>query len=233
MEVEKPEKVTPEFESKEESAVISDSNSSDVVSGRSTPDNIDFKQEEPKEEEADPEEVKQDVASRGIIRSVKSVDKNATLKGSFISDVPVTSESDSSLANQKVELDDNNNLSDRPLSSSSTASSTDVPINNNDDESEGPELVKVGERTQSFITRQENETVELSTVCTQTENSWLKDIDLFEELLKQKPEWIDKIRLQRKESESSTKKGNYFLKIIINNDANCYKVFEIYCNRFS
>ncbi|KXJ29743.1 glutamate-rich protein 6 [Exaiptasia diaphana] len=206
MEEEKPEKVTPEFENKEESAVISDSNSSEVVSGRSTPDNIDFKQDEPKEAEVDPEKVKQDVAARGIIRPVKSFNKSATLRGSFVSDVPVTSESDSSLANPKVEPDDNNNISDGPLSSSSTASSTDIPINNDDGESKGPEFVKVGERTKSFITRQVNETVELSSVCTQTENSWLKDIDLFEELLKQKPEWINKIRLQRKESESSIKK---------------------------
>ena len=214
MEEEKPEKVSPEFENKEESAVISDSNSSDVVSGRSTPDNIDFKQDDSKEAEVDPEMTKQDVAARGIIRSVKSLSKSATLRGSFISDVAVTSESDSSLANPKVEPDDNNNLSDRPLSSSSTASSTDVPINNDDDESEGPELVKVGERTKSFIPRQVNETVELSSVCTQTENSWLKDIDLFEELLKQKPEWINKMRLQRKESESSIKKGNNVMIII-------------------
>lgn len=204
MEEEKPEKVSPDFENKEKETALSESSS--ATSRASTPDKTNGLDVQ-LADQVSPEKIQQDVASRGIIRPKKPL-SNSSLRGSFISNAPLLSDSESSLMNTKVGIDDNNDIIDRPASSASTSSSTDIHIN--DDEYEGPELVKLGERTTSFITRSSNETVELSTVCTQTENSWLKDIDLFEELLKQKPEWIDKIKLKRKESRASAK-GNYII----------------------
>ncbi|EDO33633.1 predicted protein [Nematostella vectensis] len=97
----------------------------------------------------------------------------------------------------------------RPSSASST-STQEVPVSgeqelkrqvsfHNDEEKE---LVQMGQRMTSFISRPGNLPVELSTTCTQTEWSWLKDIELYEEILSRKPEWVAE-KKPRKESKSS------------------------------
>lgn len=194
MEEEKPENASPVFENKEENR--EENNEEETGSSEATT--------------ADNEE-RNGPKTRRIIKPRKPLSKDATLKGSFISDVPIASDSDSSLMNAKVN-DINNNDDDRASSSSSTSS-------NDDDEEE--EFVKVGERTTSFITHSGEKTVELSTVCTQTENSWLKDLDLFEELLQRKPEWIGQIRSTQRHSGKCKLTANIYTQYKVHTPLPC------------
>ena len=49
------------------------------------------------------------------------------------------------------------------------------------------------QKERSFISHAENATIEVVSICTQTEWSWLKDMELYQEMLpRSKPDWADR-----------------------------------------
>jgi hypothetical protein len=218
--------------SKYDPALMSDSKStisSTAISRTETPDEQDFGLPIGgimREQQDDPEKLKEDIAARGIIRSGQYLSKDSALKGSMISTVLSTENQSTSQTGLDQDLTDKpespiplqtavvaeSDLTDSRPSSASTNSSVEIPFKTDDSEPKKkesfhtPELVKVGERETSFMTRPGNLKVELSSICTQTDNSWLKDLEFYEEISHFKPEWIDEMKTikHRKESKSST-----------------------------
>ena len=57
-------------------------------------------------------------------------------------------------------------------------------------DSEGDHLLQ---KERSFISHAENKTIEVVSICTQTEWSWLKDMELYQEIShRSKPDWADR-----------------------------------------
>lgn len=220
--------------SKYDAALLSDSKSSissTAFSRTETPDEQSYGLPIDKiraKHEDDPEKLKKDIAARGIITPEQKLSEHSTLRGSLMStalvsenvsendsnqDIPASEESVRPLepaANVPVDTD----LIDSRPSSASTSLSVEVPLKVEQSDSEheqklssnSSELVKVGERETSFISRPGNVRVELSSTCTQTDSSWLKDLEFYEEISHFRPEWIDEMKAikQRKESKSSS-----------------------------
>ena len=88
---------------------------------------------------------------------------------------------------------------------SSASSSSSIAENNKREvcfeESEGDHLLQ---KERSFISHTGNATVEVVSICTQTEWSWLKDMELYQEMThRSKPEWAE--RTERKISREVPK----------------------------
>ncbi|XP_031554986.1 uncharacterized protein LOC116291893 [Actinia tenebrosa] len=218
--------------SKYDSALMSDSKSSissTAFSRTETPDEqtygLPIDTIKTKHED-DPEKLKKDIAARGIIVPSQKLSEHSSLRGSLMSTALVSERMSENDLNQDIPDSEESiiplepaanvdtDLIDSRPSSASTSLSVEVPlkVEQTDSESEqklsshSPELVRVGERETSFISRQGNITVELSSTCTQTESSWLKDLEFYEEISHFRPEWIDEMKAikQRKESKSSS-----------------------------
>ena len=75
------------------------------------------------------------------------------------------------------------------------------------------------QKERSFISHTENKTVEVVSICTQTEWSWLKDMELYQETIKRsKPEWAE--RPERKISREVPKSPSGNISIKINRNIN-------------
>ena len=93
---------------------------------------------------------------------------------------------------QEMSFFNNDSSTSRP-SSASSLSSVGEQTNKREvcfQDSEGDHLLQ---KERSFISHTENTTIEVVSICTQTEWSWLKDMELYQELShRSKPDWADR-----------------------------------------
>lgn len=73
-------------------------------------------------------------------------------------------------------------------------------------DSEGDHLLQ---KERSFISHPENTTIEVVSICTQTEWSWLKDMELYQEIShRSKPDWADRTDRKLPREEPKSPSGN-------------------------
>lgn len=103
---------------------------------------------------------------------------------------------------QEIHFFNKDSSTSRPSSASSSSSLAEK--NKREvcfEDSEGDHLLQ---KERSFISRTENTTVEVVSICTQTEWSWLKDMELYQDMTQRsKPDWAE--RTERKISREVPK----------------------------
>lgn len=204
---------------KEEQIPRSDSSASSVISRTSSPEPL---QDDASGEETqvNPEQLSADMASRGIISPTNKFSGSPQQPGirgmlTAACDIETNTSEETQETNESEQLLDKHAVSERtsgnegvqqemsffnkdsstsrPSSASSLSSSLAERTNKPEvsfHDSEGDHL-KHKER--SFITRAENTTIEVVSICTQTEWSWLKDMELYQEMeQRSKADWDER-----------------------------------------
>ena len=192
-----------------------------------------FVHAEKQEDQLDPEKVSADVAARGIVNPKKlgsvaqtgmrgmliaacEVETNdsekteGTDEGALLSQnehldkdtgMPVTENHDPMV--QEIHFFNKDSSTSRP-SSASSSSSIAVGTNQREVSFQAGEHGPLLNKERSFISRTGNSTVEVVSISTQTEWSWLKDMELYQEMTnRSKPEWAE--RTERKTSKEGPK----------------------------
>lgn len=199
---------------KEEQIPRSDSSASSVISRTSSPEPLqgDVSGEET---QVNPEQLSADMASRGIINPTNKFSGSPRQSLIAACDIETNTFEETQESNESKQLLDKHAVSERtsgnvgvqqemsffnkdsstsrPSSASSLSSSLAERTNKPEvffHDSEGDHL-KHKER--SFITRAENTTTEVVSICTQTEWSWLKDMELYQEMEQRcKADWDER-----------------------------------------
>lgn len=210
-----------------------DSSSSSVISRTSSPEHVEgdvFASVGKQQDQLDPENISADVAARGIVSPKKPLGTLAQtgMRGMLTAACEVTT--DESEKSQRAEEVTSQGIKSENLDNKAATSSIgdhdreahDILSFNKDSSNsrpssassssstaEGAEKRGVAfqavEKERSFISHASNTTVEVISTCTQTEWSWLKDMELFQEISnKSKPEWANKT-----ERKMSSPSGNY------------------------
>lgn len=221
-----------------------DSSSSSVISRTSSPEHLegDVFASVGKQDQLDPEKIFADVAARGIVSPKKPLGTLAQtgMRGMLIAACEVAT--DESEKSQKEEDVTSQSIKSENLDKNAVNSSSEDPdrvahdiVSFNKDSSnsrpssassssstaEGAEKKESSfqavEKERSFISHAGNTTVEVVSTCTQTEWSWLKDMELYQEITnKSKPEWAN--RTERKMSSPSgnvkTRHAHKLIKIL-------------------
>lgn len=214
----------------EEQVPRPESSSSSVISRTSSPEHLQddlFVHAEKQEDQLDPEKVSADVAARGIVNPKKlgtvaqtgmrgmliaacEVETNDSEKtegtdegASLDKDtrMPVTENHDPMV--QEIHFFNKDSSTSRP-SSASSSSSIAVGTNQREVSFQAGEHGHLLNKERSFISHTGNSTVEVVSISTQTEWSWLKDMELYQEMAnRSKPEWAE--RTERKTSKEGPK----------------------------
>lgn len=211
-----------------------DSSSSSIISRTSSPEHIQDDAFVAKQEELDPEKVSADVASRGIVNPNKfsgpvpqsgmrgmliaacAVEANHSEKSQETEEVTLEGKHEQQLSEdtgpateghvptlQEINFFNKDSSTSRP-SSASSSSSIAAESNKREVSFQASDEDHLLKKERSFISHTGNTTVEVMSICTQTEWSWLKDVELYQEITnRSKPEWAD--RTERKISREVPK----------------------------
>lgn len=213
---------------KEEQIPRSDSSASSVISRTSSPQPL---QDDAigEETQVNPEQLSADMASRGIINPTNKFSGSPQQSGIAACDIETNTSEETQETNESEQLLDKHAVSERtsgnegvqqemsffnkdsstsrPSSASSLSSSLAERTNKPEvcfHDSEGDHLIH---KERSFITRAENTTTEVVSICTQTEWSWLKDMELYQEMeQRSKADWDE--RSDRKVSREDPKSSS-------------------------
>ena len=199
-----------------------DSSASSVISQTSSPEPLQETDDVFGEEtQVSPEQLSADMAARGIINPRNKISDSppqSGIRGMLIAACDIESDTveetqeahESDLQEEKkteseqlldkhamFERKDNETVpqdssTSRPSSSSSSSSVGDR-TNKREvcfQDSDGDHLLQ---KERSFISHAENTTIEVVSICTQTEWSWLKDMELYQEIShRSKPDWAER-----------------------------------------
>lgn len=110
---------------------------------------------------------------------------------------------------QEVSFFNKDSSTSRPSSASSSTSSLAERTNKREvcfEASEGDHSLQ---KERSFISHTGNTTVEVISICTQTEWSWLKDMELYQEMAhRSKPDWAEKTERKISREVPKSPSGN-------------------------
>lgn len=222
-----------------------DSSSSSVISRTSSPEHLEgdvFASVGKQQDQLDPEKISADVAARGILSPKKPLGTLAQtgMRGMLIAACEVAT--DESEKSQKAEDVTSQSIKSEILNKNAVNSSSedhdrvahDILSFNKDSSNSRPSSASSSsstaegadkkessfqavEKERSFISHAGNTIVEVISTCTQTEWSWLKDMELYQEITtKSKPEWAN--RTERKMSSPSgnvkTRHAHKLIKIL-------------------
>lgn len=207
-----------------------DSSASSVISRTSSPEHIEDDVFVAKQEDktADPRKVSADVAARGIVSPKKFSGPvpQSGMRGMLIAACEIengqeTDEVSLQIKNEQLNKDtgtapeqdfatsqeinffNKDSSISRPSSASSTSSVAEE-TNRREVSFQASNEDHLLKKERSFISHSGNTTVEVVSICTQTEWSWLKDIELYQEVIsRSKPEWAE--RTERKVSKEAPK----------------------------
>ena len=202
----------------EEQITRPDSSASSVISRTSSPEPL---QDDGfgEETQVSPEQLSADMAARGIINprnTFSASPPQSGIRGMLIAACDI----EKNTVEEPQETNESEQLLDKHVVSERTGGNETVPQEvaffNKDSSTSRPSSASssssVGERTnkrevcfqgsegdhllqkeRSFISHAENTTIEVVSICTQTEWSWLKDMELYQEVAhKSKPDWAER-----------------------------------------
>ena len=111
-------------------------------------------------------------------------------------------------ASQEVPFYNKDSSLSRP-SSASLLSSVATGINKREVSFQNAEEDEEALKERGFISHTENKTVEVVSICTQTEWSWLKDMELYQETInRSKPEWAERSEKKMSKEVPKSPSGN-------------------------
>ena len=111
-------------------------------------------------------------------------------------------------ASQEVPFYNKDSSLSRP-SSASSLSSVATGINKREVSFQNAEEDEEPLKERGFISHTENKTVEVVSICTQTEWSWLKDMELYQETInRSKPEWAERSEKKMSKEVPKSPSGN-------------------------